>query len=375
MWLYLIVICSIPVLTQAQSSENFDEITVNSNGYNQGSTNPRIIGNWSMGILDNNGAYADATTNFLDVTNNTLANGGTDLANGGKDHALNVYGAYNVGKTFVMKNTDATTVHFALSSFSIDAGSTTWLAEGYLDGAQVVTQSFTTTNLTPMKVNLTDSKWQNIDEFRIEQKNGEADIYFFLDDITVAPATAITLPVTFPVFKAEVVTQGIQLSWQLGIKDAVKSFTVQRSQDGKTFTDIGSVALSQSADQLNYTYLDQGAQTGINYYRLKLEKSIGGTDDYSQIIQAKKTNTDATEAWRLYPNPIQNQLNISAPKVVQNLITLDIISASGQKVKSVTLSGGKQQWQINLSYLAKGIYFLNLHQNNLVISKLKMIKL
>jgi len=370
-WLYSILICAIPTLTCAQTSVNFDEITVGANGFNHSTTNPRIIGNWSLGILDNSGAYTDPNLNFLDGTNVRLNNGGTNMANGANDKALNVYGDYHVAKTFVMKSSSTTPQAFSLSSFSIDAGTTTWLAEGFLNGARVVTQAFTTKNLTPMKVNLIDSKWQNIDEFRIEQQNGEADIYFFLDDIAVATPTA--LPVTFPMFKAEVLPQGVQLKWELGINDGVQSFTVQRSLDRKIFKDIGSVLIATSQDKINYTFLDHSAQSGVIYYRLKVERSINNSDVYSQLIQVNNSNSATT--WRIYPNPIQNQLNISAPKTVQNQVILDIITSSGQMLKSIVLPGQTQKWQLNVSFLARGVYFLRLQENGQVIIKLKMVKL
>ena len=380
--LYFILICAIPTLIRAQSSENFDEITVDANGNSLSTTNSRIIGNWSLSILDNAGKVADPSSNYLDVTNLVLNNGGTNMANGSNDNALNVYGEYNVAKTFVMKSANSTAEPFALSSFTIDGGTTTWLAEGYLRGTRVVTQAIKTTNLTPLKVNLNDPQWEYIDEFRIEQQNGAADIYFFLDDIKTTTATA--LPITFTLFKGEVLPQGVQLKWDLGVKTGVQSFTIQRSLDQKNFKDVGSVDITANKDQQDYTYLDPSAQAGLNYYRIKIEKSTSGSAIYSKIIQVNIansnpnpiTNPDSNSAtiWRLYPNPIQNQLNIAAPKTVQSPVTLDIITASGQMLKSIILPGQTEKWQLNVSYLAHGIYFLRLHQNGQVIAKLKMIK-
>ena len=170
----------------SQTSENFDEVTVDGTGYNMGITNPRIFGNWSIGMTDISGAYADPANNFLDVTNLNFSQGGTALANGSTDKALHVFGFYGEAKTFVMKSTDTDPKHFAIQSFYIDGDySSNLVAQGYSEGSKVVSQNFTTIGASAQQINLTDSKWKNIDEFRIEQQDGSADLAFFLDDITI----------------------------------------------------------------------------------------------------------------------------------------------------------------------------------------------
>jgi len=364
----LIVACLQSGFTYAQSSENFDEITVDQTGYSLGSTNPRIFGNWSLGLIDADGNYTDPNNSYLDVTNKTFHAGGTDLANGANDNAIHITGYLNVSKTFIMKSTDATPAPFALSSFAIDGESATWRAEGWLNGAQVVSYDFTTIAGEINQISLTDSKWTNIDEFRIEQANGSADIDLYLDDIEISAA----LPVTLAHFQATAVGSGIQLAWQMGVENTIKSFTIQRSLDGINFTDIASIAVKTAANQHSYQYLGQTPAVGLNYYRIKLIGNMEGRNDYSQIISLLQTQT--AKNWKVSPNPAQSQVTITAPSIQKTTVTADVINSSGIKVHTEQLQPGNSAWLFSLPAIAHGIYYLNIHRESSHITTLKLIK-
>ena len=384
--LALLAVSLMPLKSSAQRSENFDEISVSNEGYSKGTTNPRIIGDWSLTLLDASGHPTDASTNFIDVTSVPLSSGGSNLASSSSDKVLNIYGDYHVAQSFSMKTSGSAPKQFALLSFYIDAGTTTWVAEGYLAGKEVVTQRFSTTNLTPKKIDLTAASWQNIDEFRIEQESGEADVFFFLDDIQATKADQnAALPVSFSLFKALAEKDDIKLQWQVGESTAISAFTVERSQDNKTFTSIGTVALSTSKDKINYSFVDKAPVVGLNYYRLKVKNLLSGIDEYSPVAEAKyialtPTPTPTPGAgtpttWNLYPNPIRNKLTVTAPEIATTPVTLEVITASGQRVKQITLATGTKTWQLNMTDLAEGIYFLRLRQNAQIMTTLKMIKL
>lgn len=364
----LMIACIQTNVSVAQSSENFDEITLAPNSYSQSTTNPRIFGNWSLGIIDSDGNYTDFNHNFLDVTNKPLAEGGTELANGTTDNALHVAGYNNVGKTFIMKSTDAIPTHFSLASFEIDGNNQSLIAEGWSNGVQVVSQTFSTINLVPVLVSLTDNKWQNIDEFRIEQADGSADILFFLDDIEISSA----LPVTLAHFQATAQSSGIQLGWQMGLANAFKSFTIQRSLDGKNFMDIATIPVNTIPNQNSYQYLDQNAAVGLNYYRIRLISNRDGSNDYSQIITVQSSHS--TQNWSISPNPVRSQLTITAPAPQKASITVDIINSGGIKIQTKQLSGGRRSWQLSLPSIANGLYYLSIHGESGHITTLKLIK-
>jgi hypothetical protein len=365
----LIVSCLQIGFTYAQSSENFDEITVDQTGVSQSTTNPRIFGNWSLGLIDADGNYTDVNNSYLDVTNKTFDAGGTNLANGTNDNAIRITGHLNVSKTFIMKSTDAAPTPFALASFAIDGESATWRAEGWLNGTQVVSYDFTTTNGGAIsQISLTDSKWNNIDEFRIEQANGSADIDLYLDDIEISSA----LPVTLAHFQATAVGSGIQLAWQMGVENTIKSFTIQRSLDGINFTDIASIAVKTAANQHSYQYLDQTPAVGLNYYRIKLISNMEGRNDYSQIISL--IQTQKAKNWKVSPNPAQSQVTITAPSIQKTTVTADVINSSGIKVHTEQLQPGNSAWKFSLPAIAHGIYYLNIRGESGHITTLKLIK-
>ncbi len=59
----------------------------------------------------------------------------------------------------------------------------------------------------------------------------------------------------------------------------------------------------------------------------------------------------------LYPNPAHNELNITLDESV-NPSSLDVYNLLGLRVASLPVAGGSQIYTMNLSNLAKGMYFL-----------------
>ena len=176
-------------LLAAPTTLTFDSVTVDGLGYSLGGS-PRVFDGWTVALVDGTGANAPdsgATPSYLDVTANNLD---TPLANGA-DKALVVNGYYNV--VAAARFSATTGEQFSLQSFHIDnmGMGTSVQVVGYRDGVAVASQSITAPVGADLKVTLdstADADWQNIDEFRIVQQDGSKDIWFAIDDITVATA-------------------------------------------------------------------------------------------------------------------------------------------------------------------------------------------
>lgn len=199
-------------------SENFDGVPVDGAGYSQGDS-PRIINGWTIRLLDAGGNDAPATSNFIDVTQNGSA---TALAGPG-DGAVGLTGDLGVVETVQFLATSGS--EFWLQSFAIEnlTAFSELRLEGYRDGSLVASQDFIETRLdnagTVITVDhLLDHDWQRIDEFRIVQANGEADILFYIDDIVVAAmnfaptATNLTQTVSYVEDDASVALADIVVS-------------------------------------------------------------------------------------------------------------------------------------------------------------------
>ncbi|WP_185267178.1 Ig-like domain-containing protein, partial [Halopseudomonas xiamenensis] len=179
-------------LLAAPTSESFDGIPV-TDGYSLGNS-PRTINGWTISLLDGSGAVivGNDIGNWIDVTQLDWASGGSSLSGTG-DGALSVQGYYGQAAAAQFKATSGD--EFWLQSFTFQNGNaaSNLRVVGYRDGVEVASQDFTetandTTFVTVTLDHASDQDWQNIDEFRIVQQNGSADILFYLDDLTVGAA-------------------------------------------------------------------------------------------------------------------------------------------------------------------------------------------
>ena len=169
----------------------------------------------------------------------------------------------------------------------------------------------------------------------------------------------VTLPITLEYFKGfkQNKTQN-QLSWKVDCANAVNNTIVlERSADQQNFTAIQSIT-TQATDACNqpFNYTDDKANSGMNYYRLKLV-DVDGSFKYSNVVALYNGN-QAFEMVSLAPNPVKNLTNLkiaSDKTVVMNLSVTDIAGkkVSTQKVQLVT---GQNVISLDFSKLAAGTY-------------------
>lgn len=78
------------------------------------------------------------------------------------------------------------------------------------------------------------------------------------------------LPITLVYFNAAVNNKQVVTSWQTVFENNSSHFEVWRSQNGRQFENIGSVAAAGNSNTtLDYTLTDANPYPGISYYRLK----------------------------------------------------------------------------------------------------------
>ena len=99
-----------------------------------------------------------------------------------------------------------------------------------------------------------------------------------------------TLPVTLLDFSAKTIGKQIAINWQTSTELNTANFIIQRSTDGSTFTDIGTVkAIGSGAN--SYSFTDKTPTNGINYYRLKSVDKDGSLS-FSKIVSASLTTNN-----------------------------------------------------------------------------------
>jgi hypothetical protein len=172
------------------------------------------------------------------------------------------------------------------------------------------------------------------------------------------------LPLTLLSFIAQPAENGVLLNWLTADEKNVSHFDIERSDDGVAFTKIGAVNAVSANSTNSYNYVDAAPQNGTNYYRLRMI-DIDGRFENSKIISVRLNNTQPV---RVFPAPAQSTITV---QFAERFRQLEMVDISGRTLlrKNIT----RQSETIDISTLAKGIYFIRLTNDNITVSK-KFVK-
>ena len=196
---------------------------------------------------------------------------------------------------------------------------------------------------------------------------GRSDQLISIDNFrTNGTFSLITLPVSFLKVEAQKAGADVQLSWKVAGEESLTRYDVERSEDGRSFTAIGTV---NSSGKIVYSYTDANRSSNA-VYRIKSIEN-GGKVTYSVAVRVAGQQKE--QALKAYPQPAQQNLTVQHNVVVgKTVITLS--SADGKEVRRTVPAAGSQQTTLDLSGLQSGLYLLRLHSENGTVQTLKVIK-
>lgn len=121
----------------------------------------------------------------------------------------------------------------------------------------------------------------------------------------------------------------VNLKWQTATEINAKEFVLQR-KNGNTFTDVATIAASNSANGSSYSYIDNNISKGITEYRLKLV-DLDGSYKNSDIraIKGLSGSTDFT----VYPNPSRGNATIALSETFENAV-VQLLDNAGRVIKT-----------------------------------------
>jgi hypothetical protein len=173
----------------------------------------------------------------------------------------------------------------------------------------------------------------------------------------------VALPITLTYFSG-VADKGInKLAWQTASEINNKGFRVEKSIDGKLFTDIAFVAGNGNSNRiLNYSYSD--LKGGNAYYRLT-QVDFDGKTTPSNIIYVSE-NHSQTLSVSVQPNPFSEYCFVNLNGLDEaELVTVDVLSMTGSVLKSYAgnVSGVNTWFSGTHSSLNSGVYSLMVRYN------------
>jgi hypothetical protein len=151
----------------------------------------------------------------------------------------------------------------------------------------------------------------------------------------------------------------VKLNFKAINEREMSNYTIERSADGISFTNIGTQQPSNASQaSASYSFVDNQPIVGNNYYRIK-GSSINGQIQYSNVAVVKYGVNLASVT--VVPNPIQGRtLNLRLSQLAKGNYNISVTDAIGRSIlKKEMLLDGSSSVQLNLpSSVKAGNYFV-----------------
>lgn len=167
------------------------------------------------------------------------------------------------------------------------------------------------------------------------------------------------LPVTWLYFAGRTENGKHILSWATASELNADRFVVERSIDGRVWSQLGSVdASGNSNSEVRYEYMDVNPPAGRVYYRLKQYDFDGKHNLSPDIVTLQlQVSGDSEFDFVIFPNPTESKFNLLVEDFADEVAVLSIYDLSGRKVYDRILhiieSGVTSTVEVNLD---PGVY-------------------
>lgn len=182
------------------------------------------------------------------------------------------------------------------------------------------------------------------------------------EDFSAFISDIVPTAVTIKSISASVATnkKSINLTWEVAAENNILNYEIESSLDARVFSKIGS--LDSKGSNSSYLFNDANPTFNqANYYRLKINEN-DNSSRYSAVVSATinaKINL-ATDQLRIYPNPVENSINVIVPKT--GSYSVSITNELGQVVKTIKsvemTEGVSTPIDLVANKLASGVYNL-----------------
>jgi hypothetical protein len=182
---------------------------------------------------------------------------------------------------------------------------------------------------------------------------------------------ASILPINLLDFEGVLNNSHVTLDWSTAMEAGNKGFGIERSYDGRDFTNIGFVAgAGNSSLPLNYSFTDPAAARVNNYYRLK-QTDLDDHFTYSKTLLIADPASSG-RPFILLSNPFTSSLDIEFGLLPLGKINIRLLDVTGKELlrQSGTQSApGRMHIDLSGRSLAAGVYLLELGYNGQIYTE------
>lgn len=174
----------------------------------------------------------------------------------------------------------------------------------------------------------------------------------------LAPPTV--LPIKLSDFAAFLNRKDVNLSW-VGHEENFSHYVLQRSTDGKEFSDIAVIFAANASSATRYQYKDANvaSATGAVFYRLQLVDKVKEAAQYSEVRVIRLGKEVGPLQLVTYPNPVVSQVRVTLPAEWQGKpVMLELYTVNGTRVQSVQLGSASQTETMDVTKASNGFYLV-----------------
>ncbi len=179
------------------------------------------------------------------------------------------------------------------------------------------------------------------------------------------------LPISWLYFKGVTKDKDNILDWATASEQNSKDFKVERSLNGSSFTQIGTVAAAgNSSIATKYEYKDLNIDklnAPVMFYRLK-QTDINGNFKYSNIVRLTYDQKTVINSI-VYPNPTEGVVTITVGDRALIGTEAGLYDENGRLLEIIKITANSQS--VDISKYVNGIYFVRLSNKEV----LKIVKL
>lgn len=187
-------------------------------------------------------------------------------------------------------------------------------------------------------------------------------------NITVNNILCGPLPVKLLSFSAVYHEQAVTLNWQTANEENFSHYEIERSADGRNFSQVAVHFGSNNSTAADYKYKDKTIpenHAGILFYRLNMHNE-DGTSRYSNTIVIKIKDA-SKKGLQIMPNPSNGkQMNIAMNFPSNGIATLQLSDSQGKIVyqQKVIVQQGRNFIPCTPAHaLIPGVYILSVYSN------------
>ncbi len=182
-----------------------------------------------------------------------------------------------------------------------------------------------------------------------------APLWTFVDNFCLG--CPLILPIELYKFTGECKNDEVVLDWATFTEKNNDYFSIERSEDGRNFIQLGIVKGSGNSNKkMSYSFIDQKQSVNQAYYRIK-QTDLDGSMSYSELIAVEFCKTRGELAYEIFPHPVNDNLNISIRNYSKNT-SLKIMDQFGKTVCEKQIE--KIENVFSISDLSSGIYFIQI---------------